>query len=78
MTIDRGNHMSTENTALATAPHKQYATKHLGVKRANSGRFEARINLHGRYVHLGTFPTAAEAHAAYLTTKRNHHEGCTI
>ena len=54
------------------------ATKHLGVKRANSGRFEARINLHGRYVHLGTFPTAAEAHAAYLTTKRNHHEGCTI
>lgn len=53
-------------------------TGHLGVKRARNGRFEARINLHGRYVHIGTFPTAAEAHAAYLTTKRNHHEGCTI
>ncbi len=50
----------------------------LGVKRARNGAFEARINLQGRYVHLGTFPAAAEAHEAYLSAKRNNHEGSTI
>ena len=50
----------------------------LGVKKTRCGTFEARINLNGRYVHLGTFPAAAEAHQAYITAKRKHHEGCTI
>jgi hypothetical protein len=50
----------------------------LGVKKTRCGTFEARINLNGRYVHLGTFPAAAEAHQAYITAKRNNHEGCTI
>lgn len=50
----------------------------LGVKKTRSGSFEARINLGGRYVHIGTFKTAAEAHGAYLAAKRNNHEGCTI
>ena len=53
-------------------------TGFLGVKRARNGSYEARINLGGCYVHIGTFPTPTEAHEAYLETKRNHHEGCTI
>lgn len=32
---------------------------------AASGAFQARIGLHGRQHHLGTFPTAYEAHLAY-------------
>ena len=27
---------------------------------------------------MRTQPTPTEAHEAYLETKRNHHEGCTI
>jgi hypothetical protein len=50
----------------------------LGVKRARNGSFEARINVQGRYVHLGTFLTAGEAHQAYLTAKRTNHQGCTL
>ena len=50
----------------------------LGVKKTRSGSFEARINLGGRYVHIGTFKTATEAHNAYLATKRENHQGCTI
>ena len=50
----------------------------LGVKQTRSGSFEARINVHGRYVHIGTYPTAHEAHAAYLSAKRNSHQGCTL
>lgn len=53
------------------------ATGLLGVKRARKG-FEARINVSGRYVHLGTFSTPTAAHAAYLAAKRQHHEGCTL
>lgn len=50
----------------------------LGVKKTRCDSFEARINLGGRYIHIGTFPTAEAAHNAYLTTKRDHHQGCTI
>lgn len=32
----------------------------------------------GTNMNIGTFKTAAEAHGAYLATKRNNHEGCTI
>lgn len=53
------------------------ATGLLGVKRARN-RFEARINVGGRYVHLGTFDSPHAAHAAYLAAKRQHHEGNTL
>lgn len=40
--------------------------------------YYARISQHNRSIHLGTFPTAEAAHAAYLRAKRKMHEGCTI
>lgn len=50
----------------------------LGVKRSRSGSFEARINLNGRCVHIGTFSEATAAHEAYLSVKRNNHQGNTL
>ncbi len=41
-------------------------------------RFVARIKHQGKYVSLGGFDTAEEAHAAYVAAKRRLHEGCTI
>lgn len=32
----------------------------------------------GRLHYLGIFPTAEEAHAAYVTAKRQMHQGCAI
>jgi len=38
----------------------------------------AQIGVDGRKVRLGRFPTAEQAHAAYLAAKRTLHEGCTL
>lgn len=45
-------------------------------KRQNS--IWAGIAVKRKMRFLGTFPTADEAHQAYLTAKRVMHEGCTI
>lgn len=37
------------------------------------GRYTARIQVDGKRWSLGTFPTAAEAHAAYVAASRKHH-----
>lgn len=51
----------------------------LGVKLvAKSGRWLASIRYNGKTVHIGSFADSAEAHNAYLETKRKIHEGCTI
>ena len=49
----------------------------LGVKKNGPG-FSATIKAGGRKIHLGTWPTPGEAHAAYLAAKRRLHEGCNI
>lgn len=43
-----------------------------------SGVYYARISVGDKGVHLGSFPTAEEAHAAYVAAKRQLHQGCTI
>lgn len=49
----------------------------LGVtKRGNS--YLARIKTDGQQRCLGSFPSAAEAHRAYLAAKRLAHKGCTL
>lgn len=51
----------------------------LGVcRRDDIGKFQAKIQVMGKVIFLGTFMTADEAHEAYLTAKRKYHEGCTI
>ena len=49
----------------------------LGVRRSGK-RFQAEIRIDGKASHLGTYPTAQAAHAAYLTAKREMHPGGTI
>lgn len=41
-------------------------------------RFEAAIRVGGKQLRLGRFATAIEAHTAYLTAKRQLHEGNTL
>lgn len=59
-------------------PHVDNSTGLLGVTRARNGRFRAKLKADGRYLHIGIFPTADEAHCAYLAAKRLHHAGCTL
>lgn len=44
----------------------------LGAHRARQ-RWRAHIGIDGRNIHLGTYDTAAEAHAAYVRAKRVLH-----
>jgi hypothetical protein len=55
------------------------STGFLGVHARKSGNcFQASIKTAGVYKYLGSFPTAELAHEAYVTAKRQLHEGCTI
>lgn len=47
-----------------------------GIYRNNpaypNGTFQARIQVDGRYIYLGSYPTAEEAHAAYAEAAKRH------
>lgn len=40
--------------------------------------WRVRIRFGGKKLHIGTYETQEEAHAAYLEAKRRLHPGCTI
>ncbi len=44
----------------------------------NHGKWQAGVRVMGKLVHLGTFDCPEKAHHAYLTTKRELHEGNTL
>ena len=48
------------------------------VTRSKTNPWQARITANGKQHYLGTFPTANDAHKAYLSAKRLLHQGCTI
>ena len=56
---------------------KHSSSKLMGATR-HKNKFQSAIHINGKRVHLGTFNTAEEAHAAYIEAKRIHHLGCTI
>ncbi len=41
--------------------------------RKNGNKYQARIKINGKLIHLGLFETEEEAHNAYLTAKEIHH-----
>lgn len=49
----------------------------LGVKKHRK-RWQARIAANGQHTFLGSFATEQEAHDAYVTAKRQLHDGCTL
>lgn len=53
--------------------HKHNGSGVLGVERLSSGRYRPRINVAGRYVHLGVYDTPEEASAVYWAAKKRMH-----
>ena len=58
--------------------HRDNKSGYLGVSRTHGKNFQARIVVRGKRHHIGMFPTAEEAHHAYVLAKRQLHEGCTL
>ncbi len=50
----------------------------MGVHRLPSGRWQARITIHGERRSLGAYTTPEQAAVAYLAAKRELHEGNTL
>jgi hypothetical protein len=50
----------------------------MSARKLSRRPYVATIKANGKLLHLGRFATAEEAHSAYLSKKRELHEGCTI
>lgn len=73
--VDRSTNL--ENIRSAKSHNK--STGLLGAYHSpTAGRFVSRIQVRGKTINLGSFETAEEAHAAYLSAKRQHHKGGTL
>lgn len=67
------------NSQNQRVPHRCNKSGYLGVSLCpRSKRWKAQITVGNRNRFLGRFDTPATAHEAYLTAKRQLHEGCTI
>lgn len=68
--------LNQQNQTRAQSGNKTGA---LGVSKADAkDRFRARIFTNGKQHHLGTFKTVEEASHAYVTAKRQLHQGGVI
>ena len=56
---------SIDNLRLATNTQNLWNKKCKGYLETAEGKFHARIHHYGKFVHIGSFSTAEEAHAAY-------------
>lgn len=72
--VDRSTNLQNQKRAS----NRNKSTGLLGVSKRGNGTFRSYIQIDGKYVSLGTFKCAKEAHEAYLAAKRIHHKGCTI
>lgn len=68
---------NNENARKCRARNKEGL---LGVHKDNkTGRYVAQIQVRGRKIRIGRHYESPEAaHAAYITAKRQLHEGCTL
>jgi hypothetical protein len=69
---------NAENLQNLRGPKSHSTTGVLGVHRSKEGNFVAQITVNGKRKHLGRFPTAEAAGAAYLEAKRQLHPYQTI
>lgn len=79
--INLRNATSITNAQNMRSAHADNRHGLLGVSfiRGRKSRpYRSEIRYQGQQIRLGTFPTAELAHAAYLTKKRQLHEGNTL
>jgi hypothetical protein len=69
--------LNAQNTRRAPV-HNLSGLQGVWSPRGTNKRFSAYIIADGVRQRIGYFPTAAEAHTAYIAAKRRLHEGCTI
>ena len=66
-----------EATPIENMHNQRFARKHnrLGLRGVsnNHGKFQAEIRANGKRIYLGVFDTPLEAHAAYLSAKKQYH-----
>jgi hypothetical protein len=67
-----------QNQQNERRPRKQNTTGYLGVQKTRNGKFVGVVWSNGRQYKTPRFPSAAEAHEAYVLIKRRLHEGCTL
>jgi hypothetical protein len=71
--------MNRENIRKARSDNTSTGFLGVRINRKNGdARYQARITVKGKEMHLGRFDTPEEAHEAYLAAKRALHAGCTI
>jgi hypothetical protein len=67
---------NNENLKVAKSNSK---TKLLGASlKKGTNKYVAQIKHNDKYIHLGLFDTAEQAHKAYITKKRQIHSTCTL
>lgn len=69
---------STVNMQNTFNPYRNNKVKVRGVRQTLSKKFDARIRVNNKCQFLGTFSTAEEAHAAYLSAKKVYHPGAVF
>lgn len=68
--------LNTQNQRRARSDNRSGL---IGAHRQHRGPgFTSTIIVGGKRMHLGSFKTAEEAHAAYISAKRRLHPACTI
>ena len=69
----------TVNMQNMKKPSRHNKTGFLGVYQPTGCTvFKSTIRINGKPKFLGSFKTAEEAHRAYISAKREHHEGNTL
>lgn len=71
---------SRANTQNRRSPSKSNSTGFLGVTANGSiaNPYRAQITFGNKVIYIGIFPTPELAYEAYVTKKREIHEGCTL
>lgn len=69
--VNRENRRKAQSNNRSTGLLGSYMT-------GTDGRYMARIRVHGKVIHLGIYETADAAHQAYISAKRQLHDGNTL
>lgn len=70
--------VNVQNMRRAMRTNKSSGLLGVSASRSAVNPWKSQIRIGGVITHLGSFPTAESAHAAYVAAKRLHHEGCTL